>query len=85
MPAAPRDLVPHVGPFSRRRLLTSAGAFGVLNLLTGPAEVAAPPVQAGRSLFVDDPMVSAAWTWGTVLSLPTVIGALVAQLSAVLT
>jgi len=39
-------------------------------------------VRAGRSLFVDDPLVSAAWTWGTVLSLPTVIDALVAQLAA---
>jgi iron-siderophore transport system substrate-binding protein len=42
-------------------------------------------VQAGRSVFVDDPMVSAAWTWGTVLSLPTVIDALVAEISAALT
>jgi iron complex transport system substrate-binding protein len=42
-------------------------------------------VKAGRSVFVDDPMVSAAWTWGTVLSLPTVIDALVAEISAVLT
>jgi iron complex transport system substrate-binding protein len=41
-------------------------------------------VQAGRSIFVDDPMVSAAWTWGTVLSLPSVIDALVAEISAVL-
>jgi iron complex transport system substrate-binding protein len=41
-------------------------------------------VKAGRSVFVDDPMVSAAWTWGTVLSLPSVIDGLVAQLSAVL-
>ncbi|GAA5112649.1 iron-siderophore ABC transporter substrate-binding protein [Pseudonocardia adelaidensis] len=41
-------------------------------------------VKAGRSVFVDDPLVSAAWTWGTVLSLPTVIDALVAQISAVL-
>jgi iron complex transport system substrate-binding protein len=42
-------------------------------------------VQEGRSVFVDDPLVSAAWTWGTVLSLPTVIDALVARISAVLT
>jgi iron complex transport system substrate-binding protein len=42
-------------------------------------------VKAGRSVFVEDPMISAAWTWGTVLSLPSVIDALVAQLSAVLT
>jgi iron complex transport system substrate-binding protein len=42
-------------------------------------------VQAGRSVFVDDPIVSAAWTWGTVLSIPTVIDALVARISAVLT
>jgi iron complex transport system substrate-binding protein len=41
-------------------------------------------VKAGRSVFVDDPMVSAAWTWGTVLSLPTVIDGLVAKISAVL-
>jgi iron complex transport system substrate-binding protein len=41
-------------------------------------------VQAGRSVFVDDPMVSAAWTWGTVLSLPTVIDALVGQLAGAL-
>jgi iron complex transport system substrate-binding protein len=42
-------------------------------------------VEAGRAIFVDDPMVSAAWTWGTVLSLPTVIDSLVAEISAVLT
>jgi iron complex transport system substrate-binding protein len=41
-------------------------------------------VRAGRSVFVEDPMVSAAWTWGTVLSLPSVIDALVEQLAAVL-
>lgn len=40
-------------------------------------------VQAGRSLFIDDPMVSAAWVWGTVLSLPTVIDGLVAKLETV--
>jgi iron complex transport system substrate-binding protein len=55
------------------------------------AEVEAAPlysqlavVRAGRSVFVEDPMVSAAWTWGTVLSLPSVIDAIVAQLAAVL-
>jgi iron complex transport system substrate-binding protein len=42
-------------------------------------------VQAGRSVFVDDPLVSAAWTWGTVLSLPSAIDALVGRISAVLT
>jgi iron complex transport system substrate-binding protein len=41
-------------------------------------------VQAGRSVFVDDSLVAAAWTWGTVLSLPTVIDALAVQLAAVL-
>jgi iron complex transport system substrate-binding protein len=41
-------------------------------------------VQAGRSVFVDDPLISAAWTWGTVLSLPSVIDALVAQLARVI-
>ncbi|GAA0947752.1 iron-siderophore ABC transporter substrate-binding protein [Pseudonocardia zijingensis] len=41
-------------------------------------------VREGRSVFVDDPMVSAAWTWGTVLSIPTVIDALVGELAAVL-
>ena len=41
-------------------------------------------VRAGRAVFVEDPLVSAAWTWGTVLSLPAVIDALVAQLSGVL-
>lgn len=41
-------------------------------------------VQAGRSVFVDDPLVSAAWTWGTVLSLPTVIDELTEQLAAAL-
>jgi iron complex transport system substrate-binding protein len=41
-------------------------------------------VQAGRSVFVEDPLVSAAWTWGTVLSLPTVIDALVTRLAAAL-
>jgi iron complex transport system substrate-binding protein len=40
-------------------------------------------VRAGRSVFVEDPLVSAAWTWGTVLSLPSVIDALVGQLAAV--
>ncbi|OLT19778.1 iron siderophore-binding protein [Pseudonocardia sp. CNS-139] len=52
------------------------------------AEVEASPlyaqldvVRSGRSLFVEDPLVSAAWTWGTVLSLPTVIDALATQLS----
>lgn len=42
-------------------------------------------VRAGRSLFVEDPLVSAGWTWGTVLSLPSVIDAIVAQLAAVVT
>jgi iron complex transport system substrate-binding protein len=32
-------------------------------------------VKAGRSVFVDDPIASAAWTWGTVPSLPAVIDA----------
>lgn len=41
-------------------------------------------VRAGRSVFVEDPLVSAAWSWGTVLSLPSVIDALVEQLSAAL-
>ncbi|MHA6624651.1 iron-siderophore ABC transporter substrate-binding protein [Pseudonocardia sichuanensis] len=41
-------------------------------------------VRAGRSVFVEDPLVSAAWTWGTVLSLPSVIDALVGQLAAVM-
>jgi iron complex transport system substrate-binding protein len=41
-------------------------------------------VQAGRSVFVDDPLISAAWTWGTVLSLPSVIDALVVQLARVI-
>lgn len=40
-------------------------------------------VKACRSLFVDDPLVSAVWTWGTVLSLPTVIDAIVAMLATV--
>ena len=31
-----------------------------------------PAVRAGRSVFVDDPLVSGAWTWGTVLSIPRV-------------
>jgi iron complex transport system substrate-binding protein len=38
-------------------------------------------VRAGQSLFVEDPMVSAAWMWGTVLSLPSVVDALVKQLA----
>lgn len=41
-------------------------------------------VKAGRSLFVIDPVVSAAWSWGTVLSLPVAIDGLVAQLAAAL-
>lgn len=40
-------------------------------------------VRSGRSLFVDDPMVSAAWVWGTVLSLPAVIDGLVPKLASV--
>ncbi|WP_232663868.1 iron-siderophore ABC transporter substrate-binding protein [Pseudonocardia sp. TRM90224] len=40
-------------------------------------------VKAGRSVFIEDPLVSAAWTWGTVLSLPSVIDAIVAQVAAV--
>jgi iron complex transport system substrate-binding protein len=41
-------------------------------------------VRAGRSVFVADPLVSGAWTWGTVLSLPSVIDAIAGQLAAVL-
>ncbi len=41
-------------------------------------------VKAGRSVFVDDPIVSAAWTWGTVLSLPGVVDAIAARLAAVI-
>lgn len=33
-------------------------------------------VESGRSLFVDDPLISGAWTWGTVLSLPAVVDSL---------
>jgi iron complex transport system substrate-binding protein len=36
----------------------------------------------GRDVFVDDPIVSGALTWGTVLSLPFAIDALVPQLAA---
>ncbi|WP_072803038.1 iron-siderophore ABC transporter substrate-binding protein [Rhodococcoides yunnanense] len=36
----------------------------------------------GRDVFVDDPIVSGAMTWGTVLSLPYAIDALVPPLSA---
>jgi iron complex transport system substrate-binding protein len=39
----------------------------------------------GRADRAEELIVSAAWTWGTVLSLPGVIDALVVQLSAVLT
>lgn len=35
----------------------------------------------GRAIFVDDPIVSGALTWGTVLSLPFAIDALVPQLA----
>jgi iron complex transport system substrate-binding protein len=38
-------------------------------------------VRDGRAVFVEDPLVSAAWTWGTVLSLPSVIDALASQLA----
>lgn len=41
-------------------------------------------VKAGRSVFVEDPIVSAAWTWGTVLSLPGVVDAIATQLAAVI-
>lgn len=37
---------------------------------------ALPVVRDGRSVFVEDPMISGAWTWGSVLSLPTVVEAL---------
>ncbi|MFP5019310.1 iron-siderophore ABC transporter substrate-binding protein [Pseudonocardia phyllosphaerae] len=41
-------------------------------------------VKAGRSIFVEDPLVSGAWTWGTVLSLPTVVDALAAKIAPTL-
>ncbi|MFJ3957613.1 iron-siderophore ABC transporter substrate-binding protein [Arthrobacter sp. NPDC090010] len=41
-------------------------------------------VKKGRSVFVDDALVSGAWTWGTVLSLPTVIDALAALIAPAL-
>ncbi|NMD58250.1 MULTISPECIES: ABC transporter substrate-binding protein [Tsukamurella] len=43
-----------------------------------------PAVQAGRSVFVDDPLVSGAWTWGTVLSIPTVVDALASSIAPVM-
>lgn len=39
-------------------------------------------VQAGRSVFVEDPLVSAALTWGTVLSIPYAVEELVPLLAA---
>lgn len=42
-------------------------------------------VRAGRSVFIDDPVVSGAWTWGTVLSIPTVIDTLASSLARVMT
>ena len=56
------------------------------------AEVEAMPVyrdlevvRAGRSVFIDDPVVSGAWTWGTVLSIPTVIDTLASSIAPVMT
>ncbi|GAB3126015.1 iron-siderophore ABC transporter substrate-binding protein [Tsukamurella serpentis] len=40
-----------------------------------------PAVREGRSVFIDDPLVSGAWTWGTVLSIPTVVDALADNLA----
>ncbi len=42
-------------------------------------------VRAGRSVFIDDPVVSGAWTWGTVLSIPTVIDTLASSIARVMT
>lgn len=39
-------------------------------------------VEDGRSLFIDDPLVSGALTWGTVLSLPYALDAIVPQVAA---
>ncbi|BDD83097.1 ABC transporter substrate-binding protein [Tsukamurella pulmonis] len=44
-----------------------------------------PAVRAGRSVFIDDPVVSGAWTWGTVLSIPTVVDALASSIARVMT
>lgn len=44
-----------------------------------------PAVRAGRSVFIDAPLVSAAWTWGTVLSIPTVVDALASSIARVMT
>ncbi|WP_019203394.1 ABC transporter substrate-binding protein [Tsukamurella sp. 1534] len=41
-------------------------------------------VKAGRSVFIDDPLVSGAWTWGTVLSIPTVVDALASSIAPVM-
>lgn len=41
-------------------------------------------VQAGHSVFVADPLVSGALTWGTVLSLPYALDAIVPQLAEAL-
>ncbi|MDF0530528.1 iron-siderophore ABC transporter substrate-binding protein [Tsukamurella sp. 8F] len=43
-----------------------------------------PAVQRGRSVFISDPLVSAAWTWGTVLSLPTAVDGLTNKLAPAL-
>lgn len=42
-----------------------------------------PAVEAGRSVFLDDPVVSGALTWGTVLSIPYAVERLVPLLAAV--
>ncbi|MCA0158085.1 ABC transporter substrate-binding protein [Tsukamurella sp. M9C] len=44
-----------------------------------------PAVRSGRSVFIDDPVVSGAWTWGTVLSIPTVVDTLASSIARVMT
>jgi iron complex transport system substrate-binding protein len=55
------------------------------------AEIEAKPlysqlevVKAGHSIFIEDPLVSGALTWGTVLSIPYALEALVPQLATAL-
>ncbi|WP_370181485.1 iron-siderophore ABC transporter substrate-binding protein [Rhodococcus wratislaviensis] len=46
-----------------------------------PVYQSLPVAKAGRAVFVDDPTVSGALTWGTVLSLPYAVEALVPKLA----
>lgn len=55
-----------------RQQIESSGLYGTL-----------PVVQAGKVLWIEDPLVSGAFSWGTILSLDYALETLVPQISAV--